>query len=49
VLRFTSPDSPGVVVTNHLTSPTSMALDEKTGTLFVTELSGDIVPITVVP
>lgn len=49
VLRFASPDSPGAVVTNRLASPTSMALDEKTGTLFVTELGGDIVPITVVP
>ena len=49
VLRFASPDSPGVVVTNRLTSPTSMALDERTGTLYVTELTGDIIPITVLP
>ena len=30
VLRFASPNSPGAVVTNCLTSPTSMALDAKT-------------------
>jgi hypothetical protein len=49
VLRFASPDSSGAVVTDCLISPTSMALDEKTGTLYVTQLTGDIIPITVVP
>jgi len=49
VLRFTSRDSPGTVITDHLSSPTSMTLDEKNGTLYVTELGGDIVPITIHP
>ena len=49
VLRFTSPNSPGVVVTNCLGAPTAMTLDEKTGTLYVTGLSGDIIPIKLVP
>jgi hypothetical protein len=49
VLRFGSPESPGAVVTDCLASPTSMALDEKTGTLYVTELTGNIIPITVAP
>lgn len=45
VLRFASPSSAGAVVTNCLTAPTSMALDEKTGTLYVTELGGRIVAV----
>ena len=49
VLRFTSPDSPGTVITDHLSSPTSMTFDENTRTLYVTELGGDIVPIAVNP
>jgi hypothetical protein len=49
VLRFTSPDSPGTLITDHLSSPTSMTFDERTGTLYVTELGGDIVPIPVHP
>jgi hypothetical protein len=49
VLRFASPNSPGTVVTNCLTRPTSMVLDAKTDTLYVTEFSGRIVAIRVVP
>ena len=35
--------------TDHLTSSTSMMLDERTATLIVTELGGNIIPITVNP
>jgi len=49
VLRFTSPDSPGTIITDHLSSPTSMTFDENTRILYLTELGGDIVPITVNP
>jgi hypothetical protein len=49
LLRFASPDSLGTVLTSCLTRPTSMALDAKTDTLYVTDLSGRIVAIRVVP
>ena len=49
MLRFASPNSPGALVANCLSAPTSMALDEKTGTLYVTELGGKLIPVTVVP
>jgi len=49
LLRFASTDSTGAVITNCLTRPTSMALDAKSDTLYVTELSGRIVAIRVVP
>ena len=46
VLRFDTPAGPPTVVTNCLTRPTSMALDEKTGLLYVTEFGGRIVEIS---
>jgi hypothetical protein len=56
LLRFETPDSPPTVVaggtvdsTFCLTRPTSMTLDEKTGTLYVTELGGRIVAIPIGP
>jgi hypothetical protein len=45
LLHFASPTSPGVLLTNCLVLPTAMALDEKTGNLYVTELGGQIVAI----
>ena len=45
VLHFDTPAGPPTVVTDCLTRPTSMALDEKTGLLYVTELGGRIVEI----
>lgn len=46
VLHFEDPEAAGVVVDSCLTRPTSMALDKKSGTLFVAELeSGRVVAI----
>jgi hypothetical protein len=47
VLGFPSANSPAPV--NCLASPTSMTLDEKTDTLYVTELGGRIVAVKPVP
>ena len=45
---FTSPGGPPVVIANCLITPTSMALDPKTGSLFVTEIfTGRIVEVAV--
>ncbi len=38
LLRFETPAGPPTTVANCLTRPTSMTLDEKTGTLYITEL-----------
>ncbi len=38
VLHFDTPAGPPTVVTDCLTRPTAMTLDEKTDTLYVTEL-----------
>jgi hypothetical protein len=46
VLRFDTPAGPPTVVTNCLTRPTSMALDVKTGLLYVTQFGGRIVEIS---
>ncbi len=46
VLHFDTPAGPPTVVTNCLTRPTSMTLDEKTGLLYVTEFGGRIVEIS---
>jgi len=46
VLHFDTPAGPPTVITNCLTRPTSMALDEKTGLLYVTEFGGRIVEIS---
>jgi len=45
VLHFDIPAGPPTVVTNCLTRPTSMALDRKGGTLYVSEFGGRIVAI----
>ena len=56
LLRFETPGSVPTVIAGGpatapfcLTRPTSMALDEKTGTLYVTELGGRILAIPVAP
>lgn len=49
VLRFDSPAGPPTVVASCLTSPSSMTLNEKTGTLYVSELGGRIVAIPFTP
>lgn len=49
VLHFETPGGPPTTIANCLTRPTSMTLDEKTGTLYVTELAGRIVAIPVTP
>lgn len=49
LLRFEAAGGPATVIANCLTTPTSMTLDEKTGTLYVTELAGRIVAIPVAP
>jgi hypothetical protein len=47
LLRFETPTDPPVVITNCLTRPTSMALDERTDTLYISELAGRIVKVSV--
>jgi hypothetical protein len=56
VLRFETPDGAPTVIAGGavddefcLTRPSSMTLDEKTGTLYVTELNGRIVEIPIAP
>ncbi len=49
LLHFETPGGPPTIIANCLTRPTSMTLDEKTGTLYMTELAGRIVAIPVVP
>src|SRR5438309_9572932 len=45
---FTSPGGPPVVIADCLITPTSMALDPKTGSLFVTEIfTGRIIEVAV--
>jgi hypothetical protein len=45
---FTSPDGPPAVIADCLITPTSMALDRKTGSLFVTEIfTGRIIEVAV--
>jgi hypothetical protein len=45
VLRFNSPAGPPTLIANCLTLPTSMTLNKKTGTLYVSEYGGRIVAI----
>jgi hypothetical protein len=49
VLRFETPGDAPALVANCLTRPSSMVLDEKTGTLYVTEVGGRILAISVSP
>jgi hypothetical protein len=56
VLRFETPDGAPTVIAGGavddefcLTRPSSMTLDEKAGTLYVTELNGRIVEIPIAP
>lgn len=49
LLRFETPDSTPVVLAGCLITPTSMTLDEKTDTLYITELAtGRVVSIPIV-
>jgi hypothetical protein len=45
VVRFDNPAGPPTVIADCLTAPTSMTLDKKTGTLYVSEDGGRIVAI----
>jgi hypothetical protein len=47
LLRFDAPGGAPSIVADCLELPTSMVLDKKTGTLYVTELTGGIVSIVV--
>jgi hypothetical protein len=49
VLRFDDPAGPPSVIASCLTRPTSMTLNEKTGTLYVTEEAGHVVTIPYTP
>jgi hypothetical protein len=49
VLRFETPTDAPTLVTDCLTRPSSMVLDEKTGTLYVTELGGRMLSIPIAP
>jgi hypothetical protein len=45
LLRFPSPAGPPTVIANCLTRPTAMTLDEKTSTLYVTDLGGHVLAV----
>jgi hypothetical protein len=47
VLRFESPGSAPSVLANCLIRPSSMVFDEKTGTLYVTEIGGRVVALSI--
>ena len=49
LLRFETPGSAPIVIADCLNRPTSMTLDEKTGTVYVTELVGGRVVSVSVP
>ena len=50
LLRFETPTSAPSVVADCLITPTSMTLDEKTDTLYITELAtGRVVSIHIAP
>ena len=49
VLDFDSPAGPPTVVANCLTRPTTMTLDKKAGTLYVSEYGGRVVAIPFAP
>ena len=49
LLRFASPAGPPTIIANCLTRPTAMTLDDKTGTVYVTDFAGNILAIPVVP
>jgi sugar lactone lactonase YvrE len=49
LLRFETPDSAPAVLAGCLITPTSMTLDEKTDTLYITELAtGRVVSVQIV-
>ncbi|HYN09009.1 MAG TPA: ScyD/ScyE family protein [Vicinamibacterales bacterium] len=47
LLQFDNPGSAPTTIAGCLTAPSSMALDEKSGTVYVTELTGRIVAISI--
>ena len=49
VLRFDDPADPPTVIASCLSHPTSMTLNERTGTLYVTEEAGRLVAISFAP
>ena len=49
LLRFVTPGGPPTVLASCLTRPTSMTLNKKSNTLYVSELAGRIVAIPVAP
>jgi hypothetical protein len=49
LLGFDSSDDSPTIIADCLSRPTSMTLDEQTGTLYVTELAGRVVAIPVAP
>jgi hypothetical protein len=49
LMRLDTPSGPPTVIADCLTSPTSMTLDKKNRTLYVTELAGRIVAIPIAP
>jgi hypothetical protein len=46
VLRFASSDGPPTVLANCLTRPTAMTLDRRSSTLYVTDLAGHVVAVS---
>ena len=47
LLRFNQPNATPVVLANCLAAPSSMTLDQATGTLYLTELNGHVAAISV--
>jgi hypothetical protein len=48
-MRFDAPTASPAVIANCLTRPISMALDEKSGLVYVTEFAGSVVAIHISP
>jgi hypothetical protein len=49
LLRFETPVGSSVIIADCLTRPTSMALNRRTGNVYITELGGNVVSIPVLP
>ena len=47
VLLFESSDSTAAVLANCLTRPSAMVFDDKTGVLYVAEIGGRVVALTI--
>jgi hypothetical protein len=49
LLRFETPDDAPMILADCLTRPTSMTLDEKSGTVYISEFAGRLLSVPLVP